>query len=34
MSNEVSTMTQIMMAQHAGDIAKGIYVTSAPAINF
>lgn len=32
MGNEVSTMTQIMMAQHAGDIATGIYVASAPAI--
>ena len=26
MGNAVSTMTQIMMAQHAGDIATGIYV--------
>lgn len=32
MGNEVSTMAQIMMAQHAGDIATGIYVASAPAI--
>ena len=24
-------MTQIMMAQHAGDIATGIYVASTPA---
>lgn len=31
MGNAVSTMTQIMMAQHAGDIATGIYVASAPA---
>ena len=31
MGNEVSTMTQIMMAQHAGDIATGIYVASTPA---
>lgn len=30
--NEVSTMAQIMMAQHAGDIGAGIYVTAAPAI--
>ena len=32
MGNEVSTMTQIMMAQHAGDITTGIYVASVPAI--
>lgn len=32
MGNEVSIMAQIMMAQHAGDIATGIYVASAPAI--
>lgn len=32
MGNEVSTMAQIMMAQHAGDISTGIYVASAPAI--
>lgn len=32
MGNEVSTMAQIMMAQHAGDFATGIYVASAPAI--
>ena len=32
MGNEVSTMAQIMMAQHAGDIATGIYVASALAI--
>ena len=31
MGNEVSTMAQIMMAQHAGDIATGIYVASTPA---
>lgn len=31
MGNEVSTMAQIMMAQHAGDITTGIYVASAPA---
>ena len=33
MGNAVSTMTQIMMAQHAGDIATGIYVASAPAFS-
>ena len=32
MGNEVSTMAQIMMAQHAGDITTGIYVASVPAI--
>lgn len=32
MGNEVSTMAQIMMAQHAGDISTGIYVAAAPAI--
>ena len=32
MGNKVSTMAQIMMAQHAGDITTGIYVASAPAI--
>ena len=32
MGNEVSTMAQIMMAQHAGDIATGLYVSAAPAI--
>lgn len=32
MGNEVSTMAQLMMAQHAGDISTGIYVASAPAI--
>lgn len=32
MGNKVSTMAQIMMAQHAGDISTGIYVSSAPAI--
>ena len=32
MGNKVSTMAQIMMAQHAGDITTGIYVPSAPAI--
>ena len=31
MGNAVSTMTQIMMAQHAGDIATGICVASTPA---
>lgn len=31
MGNAVSTMTQIMMAQHARDIATGIYVASTPA---
>ena len=31
MGNEVLAIAQIMMAQHAGDIATGIYVTSAPA---
>ena len=31
MGNAVSTMAQIMMAQHAGDIATGIYVASTPA---
>ena len=31
MGNKVATMTQIMMAQHAGDISTGIYVASAPA---
>ena len=32
MGNKVSTMAQIMMAQHAGDITTGIYVASVPAI--
>lgn len=32
MGNEVSTMAQIMMAQHAGDIGAGIYVVAVPAI--
>lgn len=32
MGNEVSTMAQIMMAQHAGEISTGIYATAAPAI--
>ena len=32
MVNKVSTMAQIMMAQHAGDITTGIYVASVPAI--
>lgn len=31
MGNKVSTMAQIMMAQHAGDITTGIYVASVPA---
>ena len=32
MGNEVSTMAQIMMAQHAGDFATGLYVSAAPGI--
>ena len=32
MGNEVSTMAQIMMAQHAGDFATGLYASAAPAI--
>lgn len=32
MGNEVSTMAQIMAAQHAGDIGTGIYIAAAPAM--
>lgn len=32
MGNEVSTMAQIMAAQHAGDIGAGIYAAATPGI--